>query len=140
MANLVSEEAREAYGKLMSSRPVIFETMREETLNVAENMATMDALGKHSLGAMPLVVLSAGRQMEESQAKMLQRAGVPAKDLQEYEAVFDQLHEELVALSSAGRRVTVKKSGHHIQLDQPDLVVEAIRQVVEAVSVVETNS
>lgn len=31
-----------------------------------------------------------------------------------------------------GRETVAEKSGHPIQLDQPELVVDAIRQVVEA--------
>jgi pimeloyl-ACP methyl ester carboxylesterase len=44
-----------------------------------------------------------------------------------------ELQRELVALSPRGRQVVAEKSGHFIQQDQPELVVNAIRQVVEDV-------
>jgi pimeloyl-ACP methyl ester carboxylesterase len=38
----------------------------------------------------------------------------------------------LVALSRIGKQVVATRSGHHIQLDEPDLVVAAIREVLQA--------
>jgi pimeloyl-ACP methyl ester carboxylesterase len=42
-------------------------------------------------------------------------------------------HEALVRLSSHGRHVVASKSGHWVPFDEPELVVDAIRDVVEAV-------
>ncbi len=36
-------------------------------------------------------------------------------------------------LSSQGKHVVASKGGHWIQLDEPDLVIESIREVVESV-------
>jgi len=38
----------------------------------------------------------------------------------------------LTALSRAGQQVIAKRSGHHIPLDEPDLVIAAIRDVIAA--------
>jgi pimeloyl-ACP methyl ester carboxylesterase len=35
------------------------------------------------------------------------------------------------ALSSNGKLIVAQKSGHHIQLDEPELVIQSIRQVLE---------
>jgi pimeloyl-ACP methyl ester carboxylesterase len=40
------------------------------------------------------------------------------------------MQEELAQLSSNGSRVVVKGSGHDIQIDKPEAVVDAIRKVV----------
>jgi pimeloyl-ACP methyl ester carboxylesterase len=40
---------------------------------------------------------------------------------------------ELAALVPGARHVVATESGHGIQQDQPELVIEAVRQVVEAV-------
>jgi pimeloyl-ACP methyl ester carboxylesterase len=42
-------------------------------------------------------------------------------------------HEALAHLSSQGKHIVASKSGHWIQLDEPDLVIESIREVVELV-------
>jgi pimeloyl-ACP methyl ester carboxylesterase len=54
---------------------------------------------------------------------------------EEPQALEDEHRREQVALaglSRKGRYVIADRSGHHIQLDQPDLVVSAIRDVVAA--------
>ena len=48
------------------------------------------------------------------------------------EQTEQQMQVELAAQSSNGKRIVAEKSGHLIQIDQPELVIDAIRQVVEA--------
>jgi pimeloyl-ACP methyl ester carboxylesterase len=50
----------------------------------------------------------------------------------EVEQTEQQMQIELAAQSSNGKRIVAEKSGHYIQLDQPELVIDAIRQVIEA--------
>ena len=77
------------------------------------------------LPSMPLVVLSAGQD---------DPAFFPAGWPLEVEArLHDELQQDLAGLVPGGRRVVAKKSGHYVQRSQPDLVVAAIRDVVQAV-------
>jgi hypothetical protein len=46
--------------------------------------------------------------------------------------VLNQREADLAELSSAGRLIVATKSDHDIHLYQPDLVAEAIRDVVSA--------
>ena len=48
--------------------------------------------------------------------------------------VWVQLQRELVALSSVARQVKASRAGHYIQRDEPELVVEAIRNLVSRCS------
>ena len=66
---------------------------------------------EHSLGSLPLIVL--GRKQSDWEMRQRHLA-------------------ELTALSSAGKLILAKDSGHEIHLYRPDLVVEAIREVVTA--------
>jgi len=43
-----------------------------------------------------------------------------------------QMQEALASLSSRSKHIIAEKSGHYIQRDQPRLVIDSIRQVVEA--------
>jgi pimeloyl-ACP methyl ester carboxylesterase len=43
------------------------------------------------------------------------------------------LQEDLARLVPDARHVIADRSGHNIHQDQPELVIEAVRQVVEAV-------
>ena len=42
-----------------------------------------------------------------------------------------RLHEETARLSLRGRHQTVRNSGHYIQLDQPEVLLQAIRSVLD---------
>jgi pimeloyl-ACP methyl ester carboxylesterase len=75
---------------------------------------------EHVLGDTPLIVLSRGIPEDSS----------PAGQAGEQEHDSDQA--ALVALSRIGKRVVAKRSGHHIPLDEPDLVAAAIRDVIAA--------
>jgi pimeloyl-ACP methyl ester carboxylesterase len=72
------------------------------------------------LGDMPLIVLSRG--MSESEG--------PNATANEEEHKRDQA--ALVTLSGVGKQVIARHSGHHIPIDEPDLVVTAIRDVLPA--------
>lgn len=50
-----------------------------------------------------------------------------------WRAQWLQYQKELAALSPQGREITATESHHFIQLDQPELVVDSIRQLVEQV-------
>ena len=47
--------------------------------------------------------------------------------------VWDELQLELVALSSEGERRIATRSGHIIQFEQPELVIQGIIDMVEGV-------
>jgi pimeloyl-ACP methyl ester carboxylesterase len=73
------------------------------------------------LGDLPLVVLTRGRAVTGPRAL-------------EREAERKQHQAALVTLSTQGRQVVAVNSGHHIQIDEPELVVQAIRDVVSKVA------
>jgi hypothetical protein len=47
-----------------------------------------------------------------------------------FEQIRLELQQELVRRSSRGKQIIAEKSGHNLHQDQPELVVDAIRQVV----------
>ncbi len=71
-------------------------------------------------GDLPLVVISRGRSDED------------LPDLRAQEEERRQEHAALAALSRRGHHVIATRSGHHVQLEEPDLVIAAIREVVGA--------
>jgi pimeloyl-ACP methyl ester carboxylesterase len=75
-----------------------------------------------SLGDLPLVVLSHGQPMA--------MPGLSDEVNQANEQTWQQLQGELAALSSRGRLVVAEGSGHYLQLERPQLVIDAIGQVV----------
>lgn len=67
----------------------------------------------------PLVVLSSGRSDFGGTQYLLQ--------------TMQELHAELANESPQGEHIIAHRSGHVIQLDDPELVIDTIRQVVEKV-------
>jgi pimeloyl-ACP methyl ester carboxylesterase len=101
-----------------------FHSVREsvaELKAISESAAQTAATG--SLGDIPLVVLS--HDPETPQPDLPEDLVKPAND------AWQQMQEELTHLSSKGKQVIAKNSGHYIQLDRPDLVIKAVRSVVD---------
>jgi pimeloyl-ACP methyl ester carboxylesterase len=64
------------------------------------------------LGQIPLIVLTAERASASESAE----------------------HRRIAGLSTRGEHIVAERSGHWVQLDRPDVVVEVVRRVI-AVSV-----
>lgn len=95
-------------------RSTYFPAVQAEFQVLAETEDALRSAG--DLGAKPLVVLTHGH---------------PFPDMTE-EANWQEHQVMLAALSSRGRLVVAERSGHEIQIQQPDLVANAIREVIEA--------
>jgi pimeloyl-ACP methyl ester carboxylesterase len=103
-----------------------FHRLREsvaELKSISESAAQTAETGP--LGNMPLVVLS-------------QDPNTPQYDLPEdlvgpTNEAWQKMQAELALLSTCGKQVIAKNSGHYIQLDRPDLVLDAVREVVNEV-------
>ena len=88
-----------------------------------DSFAEMRAAKITSLGDIPLVVLSHGN----NPIPFLSEA-----ENQQMEQAWQIMQAELTAQSSNGEQIVAEQSGHYIQLDQPQLVIDAVCQVVEA--------
>ncbi|HEV8358605.1 MAG TPA: alpha/beta hydrolase [Gemmatimonadales bacterium] len=75
---------------------------------------------EHALGDLPLVVLTRGLPEEEG------------PDSRAREEDHRQDHAVLATLSRNGKQIIAAHSGHHIQLQEPQLVVSTIQEVVTA--------
>jgi pimeloyl-ACP methyl ester carboxylesterase len=82
-----------------------------------------------SLGDLPLAVLSSDPDRPEPD--------LPEDLVAPMNQAWQQMQEELEHLSTRGTRVVAKKSGHYIQLDRPDLVIDAVRGVMQQVRAVD---
>ncbi len=91
------------------TQPKFFDAIVGQAEALPQSAAQVAATGDY--GDIPLVVLSAN---SSSPSQMRE-------------------HESLAHLSSQGKHVVASKGGHWIQLDEPDLVIESIREVVESV-------
>jgi pimeloyl-ACP methyl ester carboxylesterase len=116
--------------------PEVWEALRQEAITPPPRLVdpegidiwtserqTRVALRRAPLRPMPLVVLAHGRP----------EPSPPGWPGEEVERLWQQLQRELAQLVPGGRLVVATESGHNIQDDQPELVLDAIGDVVLAV-------
>jgi hypothetical protein len=77
-------------------------------------------MSNHMLGDLPVIVLTRGIPEE---------TGPNAKSLEEDHR---RDHEAQASMSRKGKLIVAEHSGHHIQLQGPELVVASVREVLSA--------
>ncbi len=101
-----------------------FQSAREgvaEMKAFSESAAQTAATG--SLGDLPLAVLS--HDPDKPSADLPADLAKPTND------AWEKMQEELAHLSTRGTQTIAKNSSHYIQIDRPDVVIDAVRKVVE---------
>lgn len=78
-----------------------------------------------SLGDLPVVVLSQGEE-----PKAFPEFGITLEQAIAQRKAWDVLQQELTDLSSNGQRYIATESGHVIQIDQPELMIEKVTELV----------
>jgi pimeloyl-ACP methyl ester carboxylesterase len=79
-----------------------------------------------SLGDKPLIVLTAG------DLQVPPDAGIPEEQIDQFLDAHSEFQADLPRHSQNAKQIIAEESGHNIQADDPQLVIDAIRQVVEA--------
>jgi pimeloyl-ACP methyl ester carboxylesterase len=99
-----------------------FETYIAEWNTLEESYAEVLSMQITSFGDMPLIVLSRG----------LPNPSPLLSDIENQQVweIMQEWQSEMVGLSSESKQIIAEQSGHHIQLDQPELVIEAVREMV----------
>ncbi len=100
-----------------------------EMLNIQTSAAQLKAVDRHL--TIPLVVVTAGIQVGQP--------GDPPEVTRKIKAVWEELQRDQATLSPLGSQVTAAKSHHYVSLVQPELIVKAIRKVVEQVGRADSN-
>ena len=102
---------------------MLFRSNLDELAASVESDKQLSTTG--SLGNIPLTVIRHG--IPDLFASM------PDEQAKHSEKVWQELQADLAKLSSNSRMLVAEKSGHGIQIDQPSLVVDTIKQMVETV-------
>ncbi len=115
------------------TREQIVEALRQQPTAVAnlinatepESYAQAHAAG--GLGDRPLIVLTRGKIQSPAGDTEMDRQGAA------YEQVWmHELQPQLARLSTRGRQVIVEKSGHDMPDEAPEIILDAVREVVMA--------
>ena len=128
LPSILGPAAWAAYVELAEPPPPGLEGYAElESIDFAEASARMrDAARAEPLPPIPLFVISRAKPVQLP-------PDVPAAfSPQAFEAAWREGQRRLAALLPDARHAVATESSHYVQLDQPQLVVDAIREVVEA--------
>lgn len=121
-ASVKTEEEKKLFlATLLASR--YFETSRDESLTVLQPVKAEERLD--ALGDKPLTVIQAGGQPET-----LPRGYTPER-WQEQRRAWDEIQSDMLKLSFNSRLVIAEKSIHTVQIEQPEVVLDAIRRALE---------
>jgi hypothetical protein len=78
------------------------------------------------MGNKPLIVITAG--------KYSFGGPVVTDETKEQQRKWNELQLDLVSKSSAGKQIIAKDSGHGIPIEQPKIIVDAIKEILELLS------
>lgn len=98
-----------------------FAVAADETAMLPTNLERMAAMPRR-IADWPLTVVSRGRVDGPP--------GATRAELVALEQVWQGLQVDLTGLSRNSQHVVAAGSGHYVQLDQPDLVVEGVRKML----------
>lgn len=84
----------------------------------------------HQLGGRPLFVLTAMAPWSEQDLAYWK---ITADQAKQYQEIMRQMHDEQAAWSSQSQHQLVFDADHYIQFDRPDIVIAAVRSVIEKV-------
>ena len=105
-----------------------------ERMDFAASFAQLrEATAARPLPALPLVVLTHGVPVSAELPPEALEALPADFPWETFETVWQELQGELAALTPDARQVIAAESGHNIHLQQPELVIDAVRAVVAAV-------
>jgi pimeloyl-ACP methyl ester carboxylesterase len=105
------------------------EAMNNETFAISKMLSQPE--GPSRLGSLPLIVLSANDSITKTPESFVKAMGCDT--FEKLVQVGQELQQELAGLSTQGKQIIVEDSGHYIQWDQPQVVIDAIHAIMEQV-------
>lgn len=96
----------------------------------ALNESLAEAGTFRTLGDRPVIVLTAAKPLDE---KSLAQMNITAEQGVQFQKIWEQMQDEEASWSSQSQHWIVRDAGHCIQCERPDMVIAAVRSVVEKV-------
>ena len=102
-------------------------TVIEEISHLEESSKQLKAVGG-LLGDKPLIVISAGKQITKKDSTLSQ------EQVDVMNKIISELQVDLVNKSTKGKQVIAEHSGHLINIEQPEIIVEAVHGIAEQIT------
>ncbi|MFZ1019129.1 MAG: alpha/beta hydrolase [Candidatus Cybelea sp.] len=143
VAGLVLEDAlsEDLYSGLTPDQRAVFEKLNGAPENYDNAKSFEEIRAAPPVRPMPVVVLTAG--LPQLTPEVIASGQLPPEVTQAFAdalwAAQMQAQDHLAALFPGGRHIMVANSTHYIHVDQPQVVIDAIRDVVDAVRAGKTS-
>ncbi len=143
VAGLVLEDAlsEDLYNGLTADQRAVFEKLNGAPENYDNVRSFAEVRAAPPVRPMPVVVLTAGRP--QLTPDLIASGRLPPEVTQAFAdalwAAQMQAQDHLAALFPDGKHIMVANSTHYIHSDQPQVVIDAIRDVVDAVRAGKTS-
>jgi pimeloyl-ACP methyl ester carboxylesterase len=111
--------------RVMSSKP--FAASIAESLAILDSHAQIRAMQIDSFGDLPLIVIRHGIATPQMMPELTELV----------HEINNELQAKTAAMSTRGKLITAEQAGHGINIDQPEIVVEAIREMVAHIKTVQ---
>jgi pimeloyl-ACP methyl ester carboxylesterase len=117
--------AANAAAAALNAKPYHLRMLLSELDGVLGASSDQVAAARRSYGAIPLIVLTGGAPVFP---------GLSTSDRDKLLDIIKQMHGELAALSTRGVDRIVPGSGHYVQIDKPQAVIDAVSEVLAEVA------
>ncbi len=119
-----SEDIQKTYSAKTSTNSFIRTVFKEMSLfKTSLGQLKLAAEGR-GIKDKPLIVITAGKPLNAKEA------GLSEEDANQIQKVWPELQKDLVSKSRRGKQVIAQNSGHMITREQPEIVSEAIREML----------
>lgn len=116
-----TDEALANYRSVLATKPY-FATAIAEIEGFEASLEEVATAGINNIGDLPLIVLSRGQADPAP--------GLTEEETRELASSWKYLQELLADLSPRSTHLIAENSGHYVHIDQPELVIDAIRRAV----------
>jgi pimeloyl-ACP methyl ester carboxylesterase len=113
------------FAKINTTKSIL--AVAEESENIALSMKQMREADTF-IGNKPLIVITAGKYDFDGVSKIV------TEKVKEEQRIWNELQLDLAAKSSSGKQIVTMKSGHMIPYNQPEIIVDAIKEVLDELS------
>jgi hypothetical protein len=121
-------EPERGFQAMRAYAPTSLGSMLKESDAIDTTMAQAGSL--RQLGDRPIVVLTANKPMAK---EMMTSLKLTPDQAAKFQALWRSLHDEEASWSTRSRHQLVDDATHYIQFDRPDVVIAAVRSVVDSV-------
>jgi beta-lactamase class D/pimeloyl-ACP methyl ester carboxylesterase len=129
LEGMIEKEERGRFINVTAS-PAYFHAVEEEGEN---STALEDILRGQDLGNLPVRVIARGLAPDYA------AAGITDKAAAQIEQIWREGQEELLSISSNSKLVIAKQSGHMVMKDQPELIEEVIRELIDNIKSIDNK-